>query len=82
MFREIGDNSAFRSIASARSFPIVGQLVGQTHKYAVFFKWTESNKLLILPRKVWGRPLHQLGTNKTHMNKLKHLQKAAEAGPF
>ena len=29
MFREIGGNGAFRSIASARSFPIVGQLVGQ-----------------------------------------------------
>ena len=29
MFRGIGDNSAFRSIASARSFPIVGQVVGQ-----------------------------------------------------
>ena len=29
MFREIGDDYAFSSIASARSFPIVGQLVGQ-----------------------------------------------------
>ena len=29
MFRKIGDNGAFRSIASVRSFPIVGQVVGQ-----------------------------------------------------
>ena len=29
LFREIGGNGAFRSIASARSFPIVGQVVGQ-----------------------------------------------------
>ena len=29
MFRGIGGNGAFRSIASARSFPIVGQVVGQ-----------------------------------------------------
>ena len=29
MFREIGDHRAFRSIASAHPFPIVGQLVGR-----------------------------------------------------
>ena len=29
LFREIGDNGTFRSIVSARSFPVVGQVVGQ-----------------------------------------------------
>ena len=29
LFQKSGSNGAFRSIASARSFPIVGQVVGQ-----------------------------------------------------
>lgn len=29
LLREIGDNRAFRSVVSARSFPIVGQVVGR-----------------------------------------------------
>jgi len=32
LFRKIGGNGAFRSIASTRSFPVVGQVVGQDAK--------------------------------------------------